>query len=115
MEISEKQNELINVTEDFKRRVGRPARSDSGSYLKTGSIPTIWRDVVEKYHISTSAALQEGILMLLNMREDFPQTEYEKFLVKGFYVAQRRKFAEILARMSLKNSDTDDKKNDFIN
>lgn len=116
IEIGEKQNELINVTEDFKRRVGRPARSDSGSYLRTGSVPTIWRDILEKYNISTSYALQEGFLMLLNMRDDFPATEYEKMLVKGHYVAQRRKFAEILSRMTSTKIDTPtEKRNDFIN
>lgn len=85
------------------RPVGRPIKPDSGSWTQPCSAPYVWRKVCEKYQISPSAAFQEGILMLLNQRDDFPQTEYEEHLVKGKFVEARKKFADILSKTASKS------------
>lgn len=95
-EFKQLNDEIASLPE--KRPVGRPIKLNSGSWTQPCSAPYVWRQICEKYQISPSLAFQEGILMLLNMREDFPQTEYEEHLIKGKYVEARKKFADILSK-----------------
>jgi hypothetical protein len=92
-------NEAIAIPKAEKLPVGRPIKPDSGSWTQPCSAPYLWRKLCEKYEISPSNAFQEGILMLLNNNENFPQTEYEERLVKGVFVDHKRKFAEIIAKI----------------
>jgi len=96
-EFKELQNKTIAEIKE-KRPIGRPIKPDSGSWTQPCSAPYSWRKVCEKYKISPSNAFQEGILMLLNLQEGFPETEYEEMLIKGVFVEKRKQFAQILSK-----------------
>lgn len=81
------------------KAVGRPFKGGEGTWTTSCSVPYTYKDLCKKYDISPSNALREGILMLLNQNEHFPQTEYEERQVKGVFVDHKRKFAEIIAKL----------------
>jgi len=94
-EFKQMNDAVVGVKE--KLPVGRPLKKDSGSMVQPCSAPMMWRGIMEKYKISPSEAFQQGVLMLLNMRDDFPQTPYEEILIKGAFVEKRQQFAKILS------------------
>jgi len=81
-----------------KKKMGRPIKSGSGSAVFSVSMPYLMRKVAEKYRISLSDAIQEGVLMLLNNNEQFQGTEdpYEITLKKGLFFDKRQAFTRIL-------------------
>jgi hypothetical protein len=87
------------TAECLPKRVGRPIKPNSGTYVVSASVPMLWRDLMLKYQISASEALQQGVLMLLNNNPNFPQTPYEELLVKGVFVEKRRQLAELLSKL----------------
>lgn len=74
-------------------KLGRPLGDGEGTWTTSCSVPYSFKALCKKYDISPSNALKEGVLMLLNQNEHFPQTTYEELLVKGIFIEQKRKFA----------------------
>lgn len=85
------------------RRPGRPVRSGSGSIVVTASCPFLLKKAAEKRGISVSKALQEGILMMLNMNDDFLMSddEYERSLKKGMYHEKKKTFVNTITKLTL--------------
>lgn len=90
-------NELNEAVKPLK--VGRPLEAGEGTWTTSCSVPYGFKLLCRKYNISPSNALREGILMILNQNDQFPQTDYEEKLVKGSFVDQKRKFAEIISKL----------------
>ena len=80
-------------------KVGRPLENGEGVWITSCSVPYGFKQLCKKYQISPSNALKEGILAILNNCDQFPQTEYEERQIKGMFVDQKRKFAEIISKL----------------
>lgn len=98
--LKEAQDDFVSNLVSKHSIIGRPPKAGSGTTILSASIPYGYRDLMIKYKISASAALQEGILMMLNIRDDFPDenSKYEMLLKKGIFVDKRQKFADILSK-----------------
>lgn len=81
-----------------RRPIGRPIKAGSGTMVISVSIPYGYKDLMIRYGISPSNAIQEGILMLLNNNDKFPQSAYDEMQVKGLFVEKRKAFAAMLSK-----------------
>jgi len=79
--------------------VGRPLKAGSGTFIQPVSAPYSWRKIMEKYEISPSVAFQQGILMLLHQKENFPETSYEEMMPKGIHIEKIEQLTNILSKV----------------